>query len=176
VATLVAARQLLNNPPPPRTSPSTPEQWLHDIDQLIITTINMLFHRRQLPSAGHSRTPTVSHALIAPRAPLVAREPPAAHVPSAACAPVPPHVPAASIPMADPQAKLNYHRDREYSRITIERQLKRHCNIEGRNLGREFDSLASAQEAPAAHIACPPSSPGVSRGCMVLAPHLHMVV
>jgi hypothetical protein len=78
--------------------------------------------------------------------------------------------------MADPQAKHNCRRDREYSHITIERQLKRHCNIEGRNLGREFDSLVLAQEAPAAHVACPPSSLGLSRGCMVLAPHLRMVV
>jgi hypothetical protein len=45
--TLVGARQLLNNPPLPHTSPYAVEQWRHDIDQLIITAINMPFHRRQ---------------------------------------------------------------------------------------------------------------------------------
>jgi hypothetical protein len=44
-ATLVATRQLLNNPPPLHTSSSMPEQWRHDIDQLIITAINTSPHR-----------------------------------------------------------------------------------------------------------------------------------
>jgi hypothetical protein len=33
--------QLLNNPPPARVSPSTAEQWHHDVDQIIIAAINM---------------------------------------------------------------------------------------------------------------------------------------
>jgi hypothetical protein len=38
-AALLAARQLLNNPPPSGASPSVAEQWHHDVDQLIVTTI-----------------------------------------------------------------------------------------------------------------------------------------
>jgi prepilin-type processing-associated H-X9-DG protein len=52
-ATLVVARQLLNNPPPPHTSPSVAVQWRHDIDQLIVTTINTLPHRLQLLLMSH---------------------------------------------------------------------------------------------------------------------------
>jgi hypothetical protein len=39
-AALLAARQLLNNPPPVEASPSTSEQWHHDVDQLVIAAIN----------------------------------------------------------------------------------------------------------------------------------------
>jgi hypothetical protein len=39
-AALLAARQLLNNPPPAEASPSATEQWRHDVDQLIIAAIN----------------------------------------------------------------------------------------------------------------------------------------
>jgi hypothetical protein len=37
---LLAAHQLFNNPPPVGASPSVAEQWRHDVDQLIIATIN----------------------------------------------------------------------------------------------------------------------------------------
>jgi hypothetical protein len=47
--TLVAAHQLLNSPPPPHTSLSVVEQWHHDIDQLIIATINMPPQRGRQP-------------------------------------------------------------------------------------------------------------------------------
>jgi hypothetical protein len=40
-AALLAVLQLLNNPPPPGASPSAAEKWRHDVDQLIITAINM---------------------------------------------------------------------------------------------------------------------------------------
>jgi hypothetical protein len=40
-ATLLVSWQLLNNPPPTGASPSAPEQWRHDVDQLIVTAINM---------------------------------------------------------------------------------------------------------------------------------------
>jgi hypothetical protein len=40
-ATLLAVRQLLNNPPLVKASPSAAEQWCHDVDQLIIAVINM---------------------------------------------------------------------------------------------------------------------------------------
>jgi hypothetical protein len=39
-AALLAACQLLNNPPPAGTSPSAAEQRRHDVDQLIIAAIN----------------------------------------------------------------------------------------------------------------------------------------
>jgi hypothetical protein len=39
-ATLLAAHQLVNNPPPSEASPSATEQWCHDIDQLIVAAIN----------------------------------------------------------------------------------------------------------------------------------------
>jgi hypothetical protein len=39
-AALLAARRLLNNPPPTTASPSAAEQWRHDVDQLIVATIN----------------------------------------------------------------------------------------------------------------------------------------
>jgi hypothetical protein len=58
-----AERQLLNNPPPSGALPSTVEQWRHDVDQLIIMSINMpplgLNHQ---PPAGHSCTPTPPQA------------------------------------------------------------------------------------------------------------------
>jgi hypothetical protein len=38
---LLAVRQLLNNPPPTGASPSVAEQWRHDVDQLVVTAINM---------------------------------------------------------------------------------------------------------------------------------------
>jgi hypothetical protein len=77
--------------------------------------------------------------------------------------------------MADLRVELNHRRDGEDSRITIEHQCERCRNIEGRNLEREFDSLAPVQVAPAVRIARPPSSPGLVGGCMALGPHLHMV-
>jgi hypothetical protein len=41
-AALLAVRQLVNNPPPVRVSPSAAEQWRHDVDQLVIAIINTL--------------------------------------------------------------------------------------------------------------------------------------
>jgi hypothetical protein len=36
--------------------------------------------------------------------------------------------------------------------------------------------VALVREAPAVHAVRPPSSPGLSGGCMALAPHIHVVV
>jgi hypothetical protein len=44
----------------------------------------------------------------------------------------------------------------EDSCITIECHRERHRNIKGRNLERDFESLAPAREAPAAHVMCQP--------------------
>jgi hypothetical protein len=43
-ATLVVAHRLLNNPPSVHASPSTAEQWCHDVDQLIVAAINTPHH------------------------------------------------------------------------------------------------------------------------------------
>jgi hypothetical protein len=71
--------------------------------------------------------------------------------------------------MADLRAKLNCHRDGEDSRITIERQCERRRNIEGCNLEGEFNSLAPAQEVPAAHATCPLAIFWVTGSCRVLS-------
>jgi hypothetical protein len=72
--------------------------------------------------------------------------------------------------------ELNHHRRGEDSRITIERRHERRRNIEGRNLERDFESLAPSREALVARVMRPPSSPTGSGGCMALARHLRMVV
>jgi hypothetical protein len=58
---LLEARQLLNNPPPAGASPSTANQWLHDVDQLIITVINTS-HREgwRQPSTQQSCFPSAA--------------------------------------------------------------------------------------------------------------------
>jgi hypothetical protein len=51
-AALLAARQLLHNPPPSGASPLAAEQWRHDVDQLVVVAINTPHHeRRRQPSA-----------------------------------------------------------------------------------------------------------------------------
>jgi hypothetical protein len=164
-ATLVAARQLLNNPSPSHASPLVAEQWCHDIDQLVITAINMPPHGGwQQPSAAHSRM------LIAVHTPSVARAPSAAHGPGR------PHLLIGSIATANLTDELNHHREGEDNLITIECQRERHGNLEGRNLKWDFGSLAPTKEAPVPRATHTPSSPGATSGCMALAPHLRMVV
>jgi hypothetical protein len=137
----------------------------------------MLPHRGQHPLlATHSCTPTAARSLSAPRAPTTAREPPAAHAPLAAHAPAPSRALTTSATMVDLRTELNHHRDGKDSRITIKHQRERRRNIEGRNLEGEFDSLTPVREAPMVHATRPPSSPGLSGGCMALAPHLRMVI
>jgi hypothetical protein len=56
--TLLAARQLLNNPPPSGASPSAVEEWRRTVDQLIVAAINTPLHERRCqPSAQYSHTP-----------------------------------------------------------------------------------------------------------------------
>jgi hypothetical protein len=81
-----------------------------------------------------------------------------------------------SIVTVDLRDELIRHCRGEDSRITIERHRKRHRNVEGCNLERDFESLAPAREAPATCAMRSPSSPGGSGVCMVLAPYLRMVV
>jgi hypothetical protein len=106
---------------------------------------------------AHSRSPSVACA------PPAARGPPQPRVPL-------------SIATVDLRDELIRHRGGEDSHITIERHHERRHNIEGRNLERDFEYLAPAREAPVARVMHPPSSPVGSGGCMVLVPHLWMVV
>jgi hypothetical protein len=76
--TLLAACQLLNNPPLSGASPLAAEQWRHDVDQLVVAAINTRpQERRCQPSAQYSRTlsvmraPSVACAQSIARAPLV---------------------------------------------------------------------------------------------------------
>jgi hypothetical protein len=81
-----------------------------------------------------------------------------------------------SIATSDLHNELIHHRRGADSRITIERHRERRRNIKGRNLERDFESLAPAREASTACAMRLPSSPASSEGYMVLAPHLQMVV
>jgi hypothetical protein len=82
---LKAACTLLRNPLGPGASPSTAEQWHHDVDQLIIAVINTPLHGGRWanhscgmpkPYVVHSRTSTTTHVplvvrtLTVPRAPV----------------------------------------------------------------------------------------------------------
>jgi hypothetical protein len=132
-AMLVAAHQLLNNPPTSHTSPSAVDQWRANIDQLIVTTINTPPQRGQQPplkqpSVAHSRTPTAAHV------PLTVHTPSTACTPSVAHTPGTPGVLIGSVVMSDLRVELNRRQDGKYSCITIEHQRKRCHNIEGRNL------------------------------------------
>jgi hypothetical protein len=158
-ATLETVRQLLHNPPGPHTSPSAVEQWHHDIDQLIIATINTPPHGGQranhssgvsVPSVAHLRTPTVPH------------------MPSVACAPTTPHAPTTSLAMADLWAKLEPCRSGDDDRVTIEPHRERHCNLDG-----DFGVMNTTPMSQAARTPTSSRSRGV---CMVFAPHLYMVV
>jgi hypothetical protein len=75
-ATLLVARQLLNNPPPSGASPSAAEEWRHNVDQLVVSAINTSLHERRCQlSAQHSHT-TAAHAPFAAHVPHVERAPP----------------------------------------------------------------------------------------------------
>jgi hypothetical protein len=112
--TLLAARQLLNNPPPSGASPSAAEEWRHNVDQLIVAAINTPFHERRCqPSAQYSHTPA-AHAPSAARAPPVKHALPVrldAHQTARH------HVPMASYAMADLRAEINHRRGGEDGRV-----------------------------------------------------------
>jgi hypothetical protein len=99
--------------------PSAAEQWHHDVDQLIIASINTSHHE------GGRQEPTVADSF----SPLVALAPPSTRV-------------LPSITTIDLCSELiRYHRG-EDSHITIEHHRERRHNIEGRNLERDFESYA----------------------------------
>jgi hypothetical protein len=111
-AMLLAARQLLNNPPPAEASPSAAEQWRHDVDQLVITAINMP-HRegRCQPSVQQScfssaaRTPSMAQVPLG----VPGVRPSAQH-----------HAPMATYRTTDLREEINRRRGGEDSRTTIE--------------------------------------------------------
>jgi hypothetical protein len=173
--TLLAARQLLNNPPPFGASPSAAEEWRHNVDQLVVAAINTPLHERRCqPSVQFSHTP-------AAHAPSAARAPPVEHA-----LPVGPdghqttrhRALMASYAMADLRADIDHRRGGEDGRVTIKHRRERRRDIEGHDLEKDFDSHAPSRRSPSAREAYPPSSPGVTGGggCMALAPHLRMVV
>jgi hypothetical protein len=81
-----------------------------------------------------------------------------------------------SYTMMDLREEINRHRGGEDSRTTIERHRERRRGIEGRNLKKDFNLHAPMGGRQVAHAPFPPNSPGVLGGCMVLTPHLRMVV
>jgi hypothetical protein len=160
-ATLLAACQLLNNPPPIGASPSATEEWCRNVDQLIVAAINTPLHERWCqPSAQHSHTPA-AHASSAARTPPVEPAPP---VGPDACQTAWHRAPMASYAMADLRAEINRRHGGEDGRVTIERRRERRRDIEGRNLEKDFDSHAPSRRSPSAREAYPPSFPGVTGG------------
>jgi hypothetical protein len=108
--TLLAARQLLNNPPPYGASPSAAKEWRRNVDQLIVAAISTPLHERRCqPSAQHSHTPA-AHAPSAARAPPAGRVPP---VGPDACQTTRHRVPMASYVTTDLRAQINRRRGGE---------------------------------------------------------------
>jgi hypothetical protein len=160
-ATLLAARQLLNNPPPSGASPSAVEEWHRNVDQLVVAAINTPLHERRCqPSTQYSHTPG-AHALSATRASPVEHAPPIG--PDARLT-TRHRTPMASYVTADLRAEINHRRGGEDGRVTIERRRERRRDIEGRNLEKDFDSHAPSRRSPSAREAYPLSSPGVTGG------------
>jgi hypothetical protein len=63
-AALLAACQLLNNPPSAGASPSAAKQWRHDVDQLVITAINTPHHEGAAPAICVAVAVSVSDAYV----------------------------------------------------------------------------------------------------------------
>jgi hypothetical protein len=73
-----------------------------------------------------------------------------------------------SLATTDLRAELERHRMGEDGRTTIERQHERRRNLD--------DHFGTMNAAPMGHAAHTPTSSGSRGGCMVLDPHLRMVV
>jgi hypothetical protein len=146
---------LLHNPPSQNASPSTVEQWRHDVDQLIIAAINMPLHGgRQAnhsrgtlePSPAHSCTPTVACNLLVARASTMSRTPIAV-----------------SLTTTDLRVELECRRSGEDDCTTIEHRWERR-----RNLDSDYGAVNAAPGA--ANAMHTPTSLRSGGGCMVLAP------
>jgi hypothetical protein len=152
-ATLLVARQLLNNSPPSGASPSAAEEWHRNVDQLVVAAINTPLHERWCqPSAQYSHTLPAAHASSAARAPPIEHAPP---VGPDARQTVRHRAPMASYATVDRRAEINHHRGGEDGRVTIEHWRERRRDIEGRNLKKDFDSHAPSRKSPSAHEAYP---------------------
>jgi len=129
---LVAARELLRNPPDPAALPDVLRQWRDDVDRLLnlaqITPgsaggSGSRQHRRQGSASGYVHSPTVRSART-----------------------------------EDLQTELNCRRAGEDARITMERAREHRLNIEGRNLDAELDAAAPKPQghvqAPVARVGC----------------------
>jgi hypothetical protein len=87
----------------------------------------------------------------------------------------------ASYLATDPREEINHRQGGEDSHTTIERNHERRRDIEGHNLERDFDLHAPRGAGQAAHAPLPLApwefwGGAGGGGCMVLAPHLRMVV
>jgi hypothetical protein len=92
----------------------------HDVNQLIVTTINTPLHCEQ--RANHS-SGTPEPSTVHSRTPMIAR------TPSAVSTPMVPRAPMTSCTTADLRAELEHRRSGEDGRITIERHRERHHNL-----------------------------------------------
>jgi hypothetical protein len=160
-ATLLAACQLLNNPPPSGASPSAAEEWRRNVDQLVVTAINTPLHERRCQTPARHSHATAAHAASTARVPPVEHAPP---LRPDACQTARHRAPMASYATADLRAEINHRRGGEDGRVTIERRRERRRDIEGRNLEKDFDSQVPSRRSPSAREAYPPSSPGVTGG------------
>jgi hypothetical protein len=129
---LVAARELLRNPPDPVASPDVLRQWRHDVDRLLnlaqVTpgsaggSVSRQRHR-QGGASGSVHSPTVRSART-----------------------------------EDLRAELNRRHAGEDARVTMEQVHERRLNIEGRNLGAEVDAAVPKPQghvqAPVARVGC----------------------
>jgi hypothetical protein len=137
---LSAARELLRHPPCSMASPRAMKQWRDDVDRLL--------------SMAHS-TSTRSR----PRSSRCQREA-AASVRSPSIR---------GMQTDDLRSELNRRRTGEDARISLERACKRHQNIEGRNLDRDF-AAATPQTPTGTQSQMGVPLAGV--GCAALADHL----
>jgi hypothetical protein len=96
-----AMHALLHNPLSPHNSPSAAEQWRHNIDRLVVITINTPRHGgRWANHSGRVSEPSVVHSCT----PIAVRVPYASHAPTA------PRVPAVSLATAVLQGELERRR------------------------------------------------------------------
>jgi hypothetical protein len=128
---LVAARELLRNPPDPAVSPDVLRQWRDDVDRLLnlaqvtpgsaVGSASKQRHR-QGGASGSVQSPTVRSART-----------------------------------EDLRAELNRRRAGEDARVTMERAHEHRLNIEGRNLEAELDA---AVPKPQGHVQAPVAGVG----------------
>jgi hypothetical protein len=116
---LLVTLQLLNNSPPSGASPSVVEQWCHDVDQLVVATINTPPQERwHQPSTQYSCTPSTARVPSVAHAPSIVRAPP---VEPNARLQTQHHTPMMSYTTVGLRAEINRRHGGEDNHITIER-------------------------------------------------------